>query len=143
MPYPKQKTWEISLDELDADCSELTIALKEPASLPASTSATIAKAQAVFSRIQKEAKKGDKGQPIAREDEWALTAPQTILSAALVSWNLPYPDDYPDVSKRGQVIPLHDASEPDPLGVIPTEVYQFILGKVMVRLLTPSKSAQG
>lgn len=141
MGYPKVKTWSFNLSELDPDSADLEVTLKDQASLPASTAAMISRAQAVFSRIQREAQRGKKGDGIAREDEWALRAPIDMLNEAIVEWNLPYPDDYADKSKRGKVIPLHDVdAEPDPFGQIPTEVYQFILGRVMQRLLSPSKS---
>src|SRR5579859_3889276 len=137
MPYPKLKTWTLNLGELDPACAEYDVVFKDSASIPAGTMSMISRAQAVFGRIQREAKRGANAKPIEPQDEWALTAPQTVLLDSIVSWNLPYPDDH---KRKGKIIPLHDESEPDPLGAIPNEVYGFILANFMLRIMAPSKS---
>lgn len=128
MPYPKPETWKLKLDEIGAP--DLEITLSDPRSAAASVQRKVQKAHIVIQRLAR-------GILPAPEDDWAVTAMEDVVLASLVEWNLPYPDGHP---KAGLIIPIRaTAEEPDPLGVLPGDVYGYVLGQVGMRLLQPPK----
>jgi len=154
MPYQKAEEFTFTLDALD--CPELWVRLKDPRTLGYREQRRAQQAQFILMRVQR-------GRYVpGPEDDFAITAMDDVVRKLLVDWNLPYPDDWEVVDRRGQVIPLKppryeertnedgdsymvevEPGEADPLGPLPAPVLEAIVKEVGRLIVTPPKSPAG